>query len=45
MDFDRRLEAALDREAELDRQLKNMDEGRDTEDDYEALRALHLFEN
>jgi hypothetical protein len=36
------LEAALDREAELDRQLQNIDEGRDTEDDYEALRKKRM---
>jgi hypothetical protein len=36
------LEAALDREAELDRQLKNIDEGRETEDDYETIKKKRM---
>jgi hypothetical protein len=36
------LEAALDREAELDKQLQNLDEGRETEDDYETLRKKRM---
>lgn len=36
------LEAALDREAELDKQLKNLEEHRDEEDDYEKIRQKRM---
>jgi hypothetical protein len=36
------LEAALDREAELDQQLKNLEEHKDEEDDYEKLRKKRM---
>jgi len=36
------LEAALDREAELDAQLKNLEEHRDEEDDYEKIRQRRM---